>query len=245
MATIATSVAKTHRALIAHEAVLNGGVGAEIAARIGTVLFDELDAPVRASDVLSRRSPSLRSSSAHCCPAARTSFVLCVNCSASKLRRSKDVALVAKEIPKVGLVMEAVRVIRWLKKVGDTVALGEPLVEVETEKSVVEIEATASGRLAEILVQVGQEASVGDQIARIEADAAQRRRKHGEAAGTRDRTVRPKAATLEPHAGDRIRSSPVARKVAAEHGLDLGGIAGSGPRGRVQLEDVKRAIGTP
>jgi len=46
MATIATSVAKTHRVLIAHEAVLNGGVGAEIAARIGTQLFDELDAPV-------------------------------------------------------------------------------------------------------------------------------------------------------------------------------------------------------
>jgi pyruvate dehydrogenase E1 component beta subunit len=46
MATIAASVSKTHRALIAHEAVLNGGVGAEIAARIGTELFDELDAPV-------------------------------------------------------------------------------------------------------------------------------------------------------------------------------------------------------
>jgi pyruvate dehydrogenase E1 component beta subunit len=46
MATIAVSVTKTHRALIAHEAVLNGGVGAEIAARIGTELFDELDAPV-------------------------------------------------------------------------------------------------------------------------------------------------------------------------------------------------------
>ena len=46
MATIAASVSRTHRALIAHEAVLNGGVGAEIAARIGAELFDELDAPV-------------------------------------------------------------------------------------------------------------------------------------------------------------------------------------------------------
>jgi acetoin:2,6-dichlorophenolindophenol oxidoreductase subunit beta len=46
MATIAASVSKTHRVLIAHEAVLNGGVGAEIAARIGAELFDELDAPV-------------------------------------------------------------------------------------------------------------------------------------------------------------------------------------------------------
>ena len=65
-------------------------------------------------------------------------------------------ALVTQEIPKIGLVMEAVRVTRWLKNVGDTVTVGEPLVEVETEKSVVEIEATVSGRLVEILVHVGQ-----------------------------------------------------------------------------------------
>ena len=82
-------------------------------------------------------------------------------------------ALVAQEIPKVGLVMEAVKVVRWLKNVGDTVTVGEPLIEVETEKAVVEIEATVSGRLAQILVQVDQEAAVGDQIAWIEsADAA-------------------------------------------------------------------------
>ena len=133
-------------------------------------------------------------------------------------------ALVTQEIPKIGLVMETVRVTRWLKNVGDTVTVGEPLVEVETEKSVVEIEATVSGRLVEILVHVGQEASVGNQIARLESDAP---------------------ATFEAHAGDRIRSSPVARKLAGEHGVDLGSIAGSGPRGRVQLEDVKKAIESP
>jgi len=134
------------------------------------------------------------------------------------------VALVTQEIPKIGLVMEAVRVTRWLKNVGDTVTVGEPLVEVETEKSVVEIEATVSGRLVEILVHVGHEASVGNQIARLESDAP---------------------ATFETHAADRIRSSPVARKLAGEHGVDLGSIAGSGPRGRVQLEDVNRAIESP
>ena len=133
-------------------------------------------------------------------------------------------ALVTQEIPKIGLVMETVRVTRWLKNVGDTVTVGEPLVEVETEKSVVEIEATVSGRLVEILVHVGHEASVGNQIARLESDAP---------------------ATFETHAADRIRSSPVARKLAGEHGVDLGRIAGSGPRGRVQLEDVKKAIESP
>jgi len=137
------------------------------------------------------------------------------------------VALVTQEIPKIGLVMEAVRVTRWLKNVGDTVRLGEPLVEVETEKSVVEIEAAVSGRLVEILVHVGQEASVGSQIARLESDAAQ------------------PASTMPPKPSDRIWSSPVPRKLAGEHGVDLGSIAGSGPRGRVQLEDVRRAIESP
>ena len=81
-------------------------------------------------------------------------------------------ARVAQEIPKVGLVMEAVKVVRWLKNVGDEVTQGEPLVEVETEKSVVEIEATANGRLTEILKQVDDEATVGDQIAWIETGTA-------------------------------------------------------------------------
>ncbi len=155
--------------------------------------------------------------------------------------------LVAQEIPKVGLVMEAVRVTRWLKNVGDTVTQGEPLVEVETEKSVVEIEATVSGRLTEILVQVDQEASVGDQIAWVETGEAQPAGTLATKAPTREprEVQQPSAVRLEPGGGERIRSSPVARKLAAEHGLEVGRIAGSGPRGRVQLEDVRRAIETP
>ena len=155
-------------------------------------------------------------------------------------------ALVAQEIPKVGLVMEAVRVTRWLRNVGDTVTQGEPLVEVETEKSVVEIEATVSGRLTEILVQVDQEASVGDQIAWIETGEAQPAGTSATKTLTREpRDVQPSAARLEPSVGERIRSSPVARKLAAERGLEVGRITGSGPRGRVQLEDVRRALETP
>ena len=77
---------------------------------------------------------------------------------------------VALEIPKVGLVMESARLIRWLKNVGDVVEQGEPLLELETEKSVVEIESTESGRLVEVLLQADQEAQVGDRIAWIEND---------------------------------------------------------------------------
>ena len=127
-------------------------------------------------------------------------------------------ARVAQEIPKIGLVMEAVKVVRWLKNVGDSVAAGEPLLEVETEKSVVEIEAAVTGRLVQILVQVDQQATVGDQVAWIESAEAER---HGE----------------------RIRCTPVARRLAGERGIALDAIAGSGPGGRIQLEDVQRAIG--
>ena len=133
--------------------------------------------------------------------------------------------LVAQEIPKVGLVMEEVKVVRWLKNVGDHVVAGEPLLEVETEKSVVEIEAAVTGRLTQIMVQVDSQALVGDQVAWIDAIDA--------------------GATTEVLGGDRIRSTPVARKLAAERGMDIGDITGTGPGGRVQLEDVQRALGAP
>jgi pyruvate dehydrogenase E2 component (dihydrolipoyllysine-residue acetyltransferase) len=174
------------------------------------------------------------------------------------------VPLVAQEIPKVGLVMEEVKVVRWLKNVGDEVVAGEPLLEVETEKSVVEIEAAASGRLMQILVQVDSQATVGDQVAWIESAEAQAaaapatvRSADPQAAAPASPAVVPPtvvlpavvppipAAEMAIRDGGRSRSTPVARKLAAVHGIDLGGIAGTGPGGRIQLEDVQRAIGVP
>jgi len=155
------------------------------------------------------------------------------------------VTLVAQEIPKVGLVMEAVKVVRWLKNVGDDVMAGEPLLEVETEKSVVEIEAAATGRLTQILVQVDAQAAVGDQVAWIDSAEAQAAGTAAAAPRAADpKTVVPPApaAAIAPRDSQRIRSTPVARRLAAEHGIDLGGISGSGPGGRVQLDDVQRAL---
>ena len=131
-------------------------------------------------------------------------------------------ALVALEIPKVGLVMENARLVRWLKGVGDMVRQGEPLLELETEKSIVEIESTETGRLVEILVQADQEARVGDRIAWLENNAP--------------------AAAAASVSSERIRSSPVARRLAAQHAVELQQIAGTGPRGRVQLIDVQRTV---
>jgi len=160
------------------------------------------------------------------------------------------VTLIAQEIPKVGLVMEEVRVVRWLKSVGDNVIAGEPLLEVETEKSVVEIEAAANGRLAQILMQPDSRALVGDQVAWIESADAQSAGAATAAPPPRAPDLKTRvpmaaAATIAARDGERIRSTPVARKLAAERGIGLEGIAGTGPGGRVQLEDVQRAIGAP
>lgn len=166
-------------------------------------------------------------------------------------------ALVAVEIPRVGLVMENARLVRWLKNVGDVVRQGEPLLELETEKSTVEIESTESGRLVEILLHADQEARVGDRIAWLDNDTE--RLGADMTRGTESSTLDASAAhpSLAPIAskhthtmglGDqkrtpgRIRSSPVARRLAAQQGVDLGRIAGSGPHGRVQLSDVERTI---
>jgi pyruvate dehydrogenase E2 component (dihydrolipoyllysine-residue acetyltransferase) len=172
------------------------------------------------------------------------------------------VARVAQEIPKVGLVMENARLVRWLKNVGDTVTLGEPLLELETEKSVVEIEATASGRLVEQLLQVDQEASVGDRVAWLETDTAESASSRVQAS-VAPTSIQPPAlparagaqsarASSASESGSstaatarsngRIRSSPVARRLAEQNGIDLAAIVGSGPRGRVQLIDVRRAL---
>jgi len=158
-------------------------------------------------------------------------------------------ARVAVEIPKVGLVMETVRVLRWLRQPGDTIAAGEPLLEVETEKSTVEIESTASGRLQEILAPVDTELQVGDRVAWVETDAAQ----PAAAAPPAPALTPPAAATptmppavrqearargaLEGLAA-RVRATPYARRLAAERGLGLHGIRGSGPGGRIESRDL-------
>lgn len=143
-------------------------------------------------------------------------------------------SLVPLEIPKVGLVMENARLVRWLKNVGDLVKQGEPLLELETEKSVVEIESAEGGRLVEILMQVDQEVRVGDRVGWLENDPS------AVAAGGDAKASAPVGALRA--GGGRIKSSPAARRVAAENAVDLRQIQPTGPRGRVQLSDVRRAI---
>jgi pyruvate dehydrogenase E2 component (dihydrolipoamide acetyltransferase) len=173
------------------------------------------------------------------------------------------VSLVAQEIPKIGLVMEEVKLVRWLKNVGDSVVAGEPLLEVETEKSVVEIEAAVTGRLTQILLEVDSQAMVGDQVAWIESTETRSVIAHGSASeatpAAAPHAAGPDAAAPTPPGAarassvdapaaqdrGRILSTPVARKLAAEHGMELGAIVGTGPSGRIQLDDVQRVIDAP
>ena len=123
-------------------------------------------------------------------------------------------------MPALGLAQETGRLVRWLRREGDRVVSGEPLMEVETDKAVVEIEAPGSGVLSGVRVREGEEVPVGTVIAYLLAPAA-----------------RPTAASLEPPA-PRPAASPKARRLAAERGLDLSRITGSGPGGAVVEADV-------
>ena len=151
-------------------------------------------------------------------------------------------ARVLVEIPKVGLVMETARVMRWLKAVDDTVALGEPLVEVETEKAIVEVEASVSGRLVEILAQPEQEVAVGAAIAWVDDGLPEAEKTEAVAAAAKSETISP-LPVAAPGATRAFpaRASPAARRLAAERDVDLSQVEGTGPGGRIQLEDVERA----
>ena len=142
--------------------------------------------------------------------------------------------------------MENARLVRWLKNVGDLVRQGEPLVELETEKSLVEIEATHSGVLKEILLQADAEAQVGDQLAWLETETAGAAPPAPAPAPPPPLAESPaedipRSAATAP-GSERVRSSPVARRLAIQQGVDLRQLRGTGPGGRVQLADVRQAV---
>lgn len=177
-------------------------------------------------------------------------------------------------MPKMGYDMEEGTILRWAKHEGDTVAKGEVLGEIETGKVNIEIEAFDAGVLRRILVAEGQTVPVGTPIALIgTADevlaAPAAPAPSGPAApaavpppaaapvpaapaAVEAAAVQPSAPTLptaastERHAsGERLRASPLARRLAGERGVDLGTVHGSGPGGRVLRDDVLQAAAAP
>ncbi len=153
-------------------------------------------------------------------------------------------------MPQLGFDMRQGTVVRWLKKPGEAVTKGQPLLEVETDKAVVEVEAYASGVLREVLVTEGQTAPVGqvigiiaepsEVVAPVTVAASPSAPTQVVPAGAPAPVAAPSAAPA-PTDG-RTRASPLARRLAEEQGIDLSQLRGSGPGGRIVREDVEAAI---
>jgi len=159
---------------------------------------------------------------------------------------------VATEVimPKVDMVMDTGTFVEWLKEGGDHVEKGEPLFIILTDKANIEIESPASGVLSGVRVQPGDEIPVTEVIAYIlepgeelaAADAAEASSAVAPAAAA-DTVAREPEATARPEevsesvAGS-VRATPVARRLAAELGIDLTRVTGRGPRGRIHKADV-------
>jgi pyruvate dehydrogenase E2 component (dihydrolipoamide acetyltransferase) len=132
-------------------------------------------------------------------------------------------------MPKLSDSMEEATVLTWLKRPGEAVKRGEPLVEVETDKATIVYEAEASGVLEEIVVRVGEVAALGEPIARMRVTGTT----------LADAEPAPALATA-----GRARATPVARRLARELGVSLGSVRGSGPGGRIVGSDVRAAAPT-
>jgi len=139
---------------------------------------------------------------------------------------------VAKDVvmPALGMAQETGTLLRWFKAAGDSVSKGEPLMEVETDKAAVEIEAPASGTLSNVTAQVGDVIPVGQRIALIIAP--------GESGSTSSLPSKPElipSSQSEPRPVS-VSATPVAARLAADHNLDLTKIKTNG--GQIRKEDV-------
>jgi 2-oxoglutarate dehydrogenase E2 component (dihydrolipoamide succinyltransferase) len=169
-------------------------------------------------------------------------------------------------VPQLGESVVEARVSRWLKKVGEDVSAGEPVVELETDKIDLEVGSDQPGVLAKIERQEGEDVKVGELLAVVEPSEAGRR-EPGDGSRDPQSSVGPnfssaeptpepqaglksslsgdesRAATTEPDAD--IRATATARRMAEEHALDLSRVPGSGDGGRITKDDVQRFLTDP
>jgi len=132
------------------------------------------------------------------------------------------------------------QILRWLKQVGEPVGQNEPLLEIETDKVTVEVAAPDAGVLREILKQEQEEVAPGELLGRIESAAPAARAQDAPAARPAVAPAAP-AAQGAPRAAAGGALSPAVRRLLAEHGLEAAEVAGSGPTGRIMVEDVLKA----
>ncbi|MDE2669648.1 MAG: dihydrolipoamide acetyltransferase family protein [Chloroflexota bacterium] len=149
-------------------------------------------------------------------------------------------------MPQMGADMTEGTLVRWLKNPGDSVARGDVIAEIETDKATVELEAFDAGVLRQVVASEGDVVPVGEVIALL-GDADEEMPEVERRAPSEKPTPRAVAApTADGTGGDldarRVRVSPVARRIADDAGIDLAEVTGSGPDGRILRRDVEEAI---
>ena len=155
-------------------------------------------------------------------------------------------------MPQLGADMSAGKLLRWRKKVGDRVQRGDIIADVETDKADIEIEIFTSGVIEKFMVQPGEKVPVGTVLAiiRQEGEVIQPEATPTPAAvPSAPAPARPAVAapplpaqpSLVTERPGRLHISPAARKIAADLGIDPASVAGTGPGGRVTIEDIQRA----
>ena len=149
-------------------------------------------------------------------------------------------------MPALEMAQETVKLLAWLKKDGEPVKKGEPLLEIETDKVTVELEAPADGVLASLKAHEGADVPVGQTIAWIVAPGEKPPAETAPTATGRAMSAAqahdlPAAKTAPPPEPERIRASPKARRMAKDLGVDLSKLRGTGPGGAISGDDVEAA----
>jgi len=156
------------------------------------------------------------------------------------------------KVPTLGMDMEEATIVRWLVEEGAEVKKGDPVLEIDTDKTSFEVEAPADGAIRALRGDEGETLPVGATLAYVTAPGEEIPEESApaegteaetgeEAAATRQREGRrdrPVPASAESENGRRVRASPAARRMAAEMGVPIESVTGSGPYGRVYLSDV-------
>src|SRR3954462_10477766 len=149
------------------------------------------------------------------------------------------------KLPDLGEGLTEGEIARWLVQEGQELAEDDPLVEIATDKTTVEIPSPAAGTVTKILVAEGEVVAVGTVIVVIGGDAAPPSRPEQQRAESAETATAPapERASVYQSQG-RVQATPVVRRLAQELGVDLAQLTGSGPNGRIVEADVRSAAGT-
>ena len=146
------------------------------------------------------------------------------------------------KLPDLGEGLTEGEIARWLVSEGDEIAEDAPLVEIATDKTTVEIPSPAGGKVSRILVEEGSVVPVGTVLVVIGGDGSEPAPADVEQPRA-EPALAQRAASDKLSQGEKVRATPLIRKVAAELGVDLASVTGTGPQGRILEEDVRAAAG--